>query len=400
MPPRVPNEILLKIAQLRCAHPECYDYNAMDSPHALDVPPYFHPEDWCARELLLANTTVYSLTSPLSWEVVLVISPNALPSIQAAVHRETFYLGEARLPRDVIRCLDLSFDLKYAEDEIYHLVSALPNLDTLVLSHAVHTMLVFCQPRSPADFALPQPLPTPFPTSLRAVLFASTFYSVTMEDINLISLMVPRLERLQVAKFHPPENTPVDHTTPSYLLNSLKWLAIGSFETRGNPSRYLTLLLDILSAGSGMVSLRRLDILADVRLPERFLNVQGSSITCISITGARHECLTNGNAFTRFEALYHLIILADPTLSSLPRSHNPSLSRISIFRPPSAASLLMADADVVTQMNEIITEVIAMSAVCPSLKRVDFVPPNPPVSADWMTVQKSRTSSRQISLSF
>ncbi|KAF6759633.1 hypothetical protein DFP72DRAFT_1063977 [Ephemerocybe angulata] len=405
MSSRLPNDILLHIARFRSAHPEYYDYNPMDSPHPLDVPPYSHPEDWCARELLLASTSLYCFTSLYSWQCVMVISVRALPSIQAAVHRETLYPGEARLPRDIIRCLDLSFNLKFAANEPYDLVSALPNLDTLVLSHGFPTMLSFCEPRSSVEFALPQPLPTPFPSSLRAVLFASTFYGVTMEDITLLSLMVPNLERLQVAKFNAPENTSVYQTTASYLLTSLKWLAVGSFERLAihvdDPqSMSLALLLDLLSAGSSMVSLRRLDILTDVQVPERFLNSHGSSITCISITGAHHECLQLTNTFTRLDALHHLIILADPTLSPLPRSYNRSLSRISIFRPRSPPNLHMAHADVVAQMNEIVTEIIAMSAACPSLKQIKFVPPHRPFPDDWETLQQRRILPTQISLCF
>ncbi|KAF6741982.1 hypothetical protein DFP72DRAFT_1082842 [Ephemerocybe angulata] len=194
MQARVPNEIILYIAQLRCAHPTYYDYNSLDSHHALDVPPYSHPLDWCAIELLLTSSNVYSLASLYSWECVLVISIRALPSIITAVRRETIFPGESALPRDIIRCLDLAFNLRLASNDLHDLVRCLPNLDTLILSD-ITSMLFFCNPR-PAPNNIPQPFPSPFSSSLRAVLFASTVYGVTMEDIVVLSLMVPRLERL------------------------------------------------------------------------------------------------------------------------------------------------------------------------------------------------------------
>ncbi|KAF6743204.1 hypothetical protein DFP72DRAFT_859186 [Ephemerocybe angulata] len=332
MPPRVPNEILLTIAQLRCAHPTYYDYIDLDSHHPLDVPPYSHPQDWCAIELLLTSSAVYSMASIYSWECVMVISIRALPSVMTAARREILYAGESRLPRDIIRCLDLSFNLGYASSELHHLVHSLPNLDTLVLSHMTPTMLLFCDPTPPRD-NIPLPFPSPFPPSLRAVLFSDSIHGVTMEDIVLLSLMVPTLERLQVAKFFVVGNASLQHTViaPSFFFPSLTWLAIGGFERVArhihDPSAAsLSLLLDSLSVGSGLVSLRRLDILTDIQIPERFLDIHGSSINFLSITSAQHECIRIANSFTSFRALEHVNILADPTLTPFPRTGNHTLS--------------------------------------------------------------------------
>ncbi|KAF6741387.1 hypothetical protein DFP72DRAFT_1084093 [Ephemerocybe angulata] len=402
--PRVPNEILLNVAQLRCAHPTYYDYNSLDSHHALDVPPYSHPEDWCAIELLLSSFILYSLASLYSWECVLVISVQALPSILTAVRRDTIFPGESALPRDIIRCLDLSFNLQLASNDLHDLVRCLPNLDTLVLSHNT-SMLFFCNP-CPSPNNIPLPFPSPFTSSLRAVLFASTIHGVTMEDIALLSLMVPRLERLQVAKFIIVGDATLQPTCtpPSYLFPALTWLAIGSFERSpkyiDDPSALsLALLLESLSIGSGLQSLRRLDILADIRIPHRFLQVHGSEINTLSITGATHECICLNDTFTQFHILQHLNILADPTFTPLPRTRNDSLSRISIHRPRSPPNLLLPHPAVTAVMHDIITEVIALSSTCPNLDRVQIVGPHGPLDAQWFASQQERLPSH-ISLSF
>ncbi|KAF6744751.1 hypothetical protein DFP72DRAFT_1078093 [Ephemerocybe angulata] len=404
---QLPNDIVLYVARLRCVHPEYYDYISIDGPCPLDVPPYSHPQDWCPQEVLLVSSAVYSMASLYSWDCALLMSQHALPSIQAAIRRRSLIRGESRLPRDIIRCLDLDFDLRFACNQLPQLISGLPHLDTVVLSHSVSSMLLFCDSTRSPSIINPLPLPSPFPSSLRAVLFSDTVYRVKMEDIVLLSLMVPQLERLQVAKFVVVGNASLQYevTAPSYLFPALKWLAIGGFERSSvdihHPSAVsLTVFLDAVSTGSGLPSLRRLDILTDIQIPEQFLHVHGSLIKCLSVSGAHHDCLRLENTFTRFEALEHLIILANPSLSPMPRSPNQSLTRITVYRPRSPRNLLLPHADVLTQAHDIITEIIAMSPRCPTLETVTFVPPHEPLAQEWIAQQQERILPTSITLSF
>ncbi|KAF6759453.1 hypothetical protein DFP72DRAFT_1166894 [Ephemerocybe angulata] len=242
------------------------------------------------------------------------------------------------------------------------------------------------EPPSPT---LPLPFSSPFPSSLRVILLTCTDHGVTMKDILLLSAMVPHLERLQVAEFLVDGSLNAV-TTGSDILQGLKWLSVGGFQHSpirintqdrtppSRPSASLRSLLDGLSVGSGMPSLRRLDILTDIEIPHRFLDVHGSLITSLSITGAHHECVNSPNTFDRFTSLHQLIILTGPTLSNLPRGGNPSVSRISIIRPPPSVGALPHSV-VVSQLDTLIEEVVDIAPKCPSLRHVAFIPPH-----DWL----------------
>ncbi|KAF6759492.1 hypothetical protein DFP72DRAFT_885271 [Ephemerocybe angulata] len=173
----LPTEVFLHIVRCRCQHPTHYDFLPLDGPQPLDVSYYSHPRDWVPHEVLLASHEDYSLASLYSWECVTVLSIRALRnSVLDALNRtEKLFPGERKLPRDIIRCLDLSFNGRPAAD-----VQVLPDLvrtlrlteiNTLVLSHPSTLQLFYDRPPSPA---LPDPLPfsSPFPPSLRVILFA------------------------------------------------------------------------------------------------------------------------------------------------------------------------------------------------------------------------------------
>ncbi|KAF6747093.1 hypothetical protein DFP72DRAFT_1075739 [Ephemerocybe angulata] len=164
-------------------------------------------------------------------------------------------------------------------------------------------MLLFCNP-TPSHDRLPLPLPSPFPPSLRAVLLPSTHYGVTMEDVVLLSLMVPQLERLQVANLIVVGNASLQHevTAPSYFFPALNWLAVGAFERSSTHihdprAMALSLLLDTLAIGSGLPNLRRLDILTDIVIPDRFLDMHAALIHTLTIPSAQHEGIRAANIF-------------------------------------------------------------------------------------------------------
>ncbi|KAF5332285.1 hypothetical protein D9611_008085 [Ephemerocybe angulata] len=409
------SEVWLHIVRCRCEHPHHYDFLPLDGPQPLDVAYCSHPREWVPCELLRTSAGKYTMASLYSWECVTVLSIDALRhSVLTALNRSEKLLDgvEPKLPREIIRCLDLSFDERPTTD-----VQVLPdlgrilgltNIDTLVLSHPTTLRLFYDEPPSPT---LPLPFSSPFPSSLRVILLTCTDHGVTMKDILLLSAMVPHLERLQVAEFLVDGSLNAV-TTGSDILQGLKWLSVGGFQHSpirintqdrtppSRPSASLRSLLDGLSVGSGMPSLRRLDILTDSEIPNRFLDVHSKFIETLSIPGAHHECVNAADTFQRFTSLHQLIILTGPTPSHLPRSGNPSVAQISVIRPPPPTSVgPLPNHIVITQLDTLLQEVFTIAPTCPGLRHVQFFPPH---NEEWAASasQRIRLASSEISFSF
>ncbi|KAF6759523.1 hypothetical protein DFP72DRAFT_1063882 [Ephemerocybe angulata] len=395
----VPPDIIRHIATFRCIPPPCYTFNRVDDVYPLDAPGLAHHRcEWTAPELLLTSSAIYSDVYDLSWQSPRVHTVRALRSVLEGAFRPYLRRGESRTPAECIRCIDIVMELSVTqwEDVLPTLFHSLSQLRILILSDRTHSFLSLdgC---SPSNVPIgPRPWGSTFPRSLTQVLLSSHNLGVNMDDLVLLSLEVPQLERLQVAKFNDPHYISLQDTvtSPSYFFPSLVWLSLGTFlrspddaisiNSRG--AKAFTTLLRALSVASGLRRLTRLDILYDIELPERFLQVHGPRIHTLSVPSKHHRSIRRHSSLSRFTSLKKLIFLLEPSVSPLAALTNPSLETIVFMNPPYPyLADVRQDAGNLRGLNDhIINEVLSAAPLFPALNRVvlSFPPSASPAEID------------------
>ncbi|KAF6744857.1 hypothetical protein DFP72DRAFT_1078066 [Ephemerocybe angulata] len=407
----IPPDVIRHIASFRCFASPSYCFNSIDDLYPLDAPDLArHGCDWAAPELLLASSAIYSQVYDLSWRTPRVNSVRGLRSVLETAFRTHLFAGERRPPGEYVRCFDIAMDLSVAqwENALPTLLRSLSSLRILILSSRTLSFLPLDDWSSSNNPLGPRPFGSSFPPSLTQLLLSCPNIGVNMEDLVLLSLELPQLERLQVAKFDDLEYISLQQTvtSPSYFFPSLAWLSVGTFlrspeDARSINSRgakALTTLLRALSVGSGLRRLNRLDILYDIELPDSFLLAHGSLLQTISIPSKNHRSVRRQASFSRLTTLKKLIVLQEPSTSPLPRTPNASLETIAFFCPlyPYLSRPRHNDSSLEVQNYQLVADVVSAAPFFPALRNVVLSVTSSSTAAD---IEKHRERLSTVNLS-
>ncbi|KAF6758494.1 hypothetical protein DFP72DRAFT_1064623 [Ephemerocybe angulata] len=341
--PRVPLDVLEHIAAARCEVPPYYRKNDINGAIHLDVPYLPPPREWTAVNLLLASRLTHRAASRFSWSCVRVSRVDDFDKLIDTLEGGHIYLGEGRTMGHYIRTLGLGCTgtEDWSVPQLFGFNGEnVPNLDILHIDDALWPLdVVQTIMRLQEDFA-PFPSPSIFPSSLDTLLLTSTKRPVSIADLTVLSITAPNISRLQVASFNWNANTPTEAqvSRPSYRFRQLEWLALGASVVAGPdepPPTLSTLskLLSVLSTGSGLPCLKRLDILSPLDIPRDFTDLHADTLEIVAMTSTKRPPMHLTPALRRFLRLRHVVLIMGDAYNSFPLGH-PTVTEITLSRPP------------------------------------------------------------------